>query len=235
MFGDCMSWLPALPSGMADLALVDTNWGINEGVKASDGRNTPIKQRSGKLLLAPQNTYDVQLWDAAQPEQSYFDELFRVANKAIIMGENYLQFSQKASSTGRIVWDKVRGDSDFSDCEIFWTNLHNNVKIITYMWNGMFQGKSLAEPRVQQPNKKLNEKRQQPAHKPVLLYRALYERYTKPGQVVIDTHVGSGSSRIAAWDYGLDFYGFENNRKNYIRQQRRFENHAAAAQLYRGY
>ena len=76
------------------------------------------------------------------------------------------------------------------------------------------QGKSISEGHIQQGNKKLNEKRIHPTQKPVNLYRWLAQKYLKPGQLVIDTHVGSGSSLIAFEEYGLQYIGYEVD-KNY--------------------
>ena len=43
-------------------------------------------------------------------------------------------------------------------------------KEIDYLYAGMMQGKSISEPMVQQGNKKLNEKREHPTQKPILLW-----------------------------------------------------------------
>lgn len=125
---------------------------------------------------------------------------------------------------------------DFSDGELAWTNLHTSVRKITYMWNGMMQGKSLAEPNIVQGNKALNEVRIQPAQKPVLLYKALLQAYAKAGYIIASTNVGSGSDRIAAWEMGYDFVGFENNKSNFRRQEKRFyEQCLIRPDLHRGY
>ena len=85
------------------------------------------------------------------------------------------------------------------------------------------QGKSIEEGWIQQGNKKLNEKRIHPTQKPVNLYRWLVERYLKPGQLVLDTHVGSGSSLIAFEEYGLQYVGYEIDKKYYDMARQRVE------------
>lgn len=60
-----------------------------------------------------------------------------------------------------------------------------------------------------QGNKSLNEKRIHPTQKPVALYDWIFKNYAEPGQKILDTHLGSGSSRIAAYEAGLGFIGFE--------------------------
>lgn len=116
---------------------------------------------------------------------------------------------------GRIVWDKVNGKSPFSDCELAYCSLHNSVRKFSYMWNGMMQGKSLDEGHIAQGNKKLNEKRIHPTQKPVNLYLWLLQKYAKPGQLILDTHVGSGSSLIACNILHFDCVRFELNNKYY--------------------
>ena len=73
----------------------------------------------------------------------------------------------------------------------------------------MMQGKSIAEGFIQQGNKAMNEQRIHPTQKPVALYTWLFQKYAKPGDSILDTHLGSGSSRIAALELGLDFVGYE--------------------------
>lgn len=85
----------------------------------------------------------------------------------------------------------------------------------------MIQGKSLIEGDVQQGNKKLNEKRIHPTQKPVLLYKWLLNTYAKPGDKILDTHVGSASSLIAFREYGYKYVGFEIDKYYYDLAQER--------------
>lgn len=71
------------------------------------------------------------------------------------------------------------------------------------------QAKSIVEPTTPLGNKKLNEKRIHPTHKPIKLYQLIMANYATKGMKILDTHLGSGSSRIAAYFYGCDFVGFE--------------------------
>ena len=72
------------------------------------------------------------------------------------------------------------------------------------LWAGMCQAKSLTEPMTQQGNKKLNEKRIHPCHKPIMLYDIIYQTFGFDGMKVIDTHLGGGSNRISADKFGFD-------------------------------
>lgn len=73
----------------------------------------------------------------------------------------------------------------------------------------MLQGKSISEGHIQRGNKKLNEKRIHPTQKPVDLYKWLLMKYAKPGDLILDTHVGSGSSLIACEEMGFEYFGCE--------------------------
>ena len=83
-----------------------------------------------------------------------------------------------------------------------------------------------------QGNKKLNEKRIHPTQKPIALYRWLFQNYPKPGDRILDTHLGSGSSRIAAYDAGLDFVGCEIDPAYFKLQEERFNEHTAQQSLF---
>lgn len=54
----------------------------------------------------------------------------------------------------------------------------------------------------------------------------------KGGGRVLDTHVGSGSSRIAAFDMGFEFYGYELDPIHFKNQEARFRRHAKQGQLF---
>ena len=163
------------------------------------------------------------------PKTEYFAELQRVSKHYIVWGCNYFVFP---FAPGRIVWDKCNSSSTFSDCEIAATNSHDSVRLFRFMWNGMCQGKSINEGYIKQGDKTLNEKRIHPTQKPVALYAWLYSRYAKRGDKILDTHLGSGSSRIAAYNAGLDFVGFEIDRNYFEAQEARFARHTAQGNLF---
>lgn len=71
-----------------------------------------------------------------------------------------------------------------------------------------------------------------PTQKPVELYRWVYKKYAKPGFKILDTHLGSGSSRIAAYDAGLDFWGYEIDKEYFQKQEERFERYTAQGNLF---
>lgn len=122
-----------------------------------------------------------------------------------------------------IVWDKARRGMSQADCEIAWTNLSGQSRIFNFKWNGMLQ-----------ENMKHKEDRIHATQKPVALYSWLYERFAKEGDKILDTHLGSGSSRIAAYDAGLDFVGCEIDETYFRLEEERFERHTAQMNLFLG-
>lgn len=107
-----------------------------------------------------------------------------------------LDYLGKASCM--LVWDKGRRNLDQADCEIAWTDLPEQSRMFTYKWNGMLQ-----------ENMKRKEERLHPAQKPIALYSWILDRWAKPGERILDTHVGSASSLIACHRSGLEYWGYE--------------------------
>lgn len=163
------------------------------------------------------------------PDEKYFDELFRVSKNQIIWGVNYYDYH---FSSGRIVWDKVNGQSSFSDCEIAYCSFYDSVRLFRYMWNGMMQGKSISEGHLQQGNKSLNEVRIHPTQKPVNLYLWLLQNYAKDGDKILDTHVGSASSLIACEELGFDYVGCELDSGIYTLASERLNKYKSQLKLF---
>lgn len=216
---DCMDGMKEFPDKYFDIAVVDPPYFSGPEKRGFYGRRiSPI---------GVQRVYQKSAeWTI--PDKAYFDELFRVSKNQIVWGCNYFEYH---FPPGRIVWDKCNGNTDFSDCEIAFCSFHDSVRLFRYMWNGMFQGKSIEEGDIQQGNKKKNEKRIHPTQKPVMLYRWLFGRYTERGMKLLDTHVGSASSLIAAHDAGLQYVGFELDEYYYKISKERLERHTAQLSL----
>ena len=208
---DCMEEMVDFPDNYFDVAIVDPPYFSGPERRGYYGRKvSPI---------GVQRVYDKsECWNV--PKREYFEELFRISKHQIIFGCNYFDY---VFGSGRIVWDKCNGKSSFSDCELAYTSFHDSIRLFRHMWNGMMQGKSIEEGWIQQGNKKLNEKRIHPTQKPVNLYRWLVQKYLTPGQLVLDTHVGSGSSLIAFEEYDLQYVGHEIDKKYYDMARQRIE------------
>lgn len=194
---NCLDVMRQYPDAYFDLAIVDPPYFSGPEKRKFYGRKiSPI----GVQRLYGQTSE----WQI--PNKDYFDELLRVSKNQIIWGVNYYDYS---FGSGRIVWDKVNGQSSFSDCELAYCSFHDSVRLFRYMWNGMMQGKSISEGHIQQGNKALNEVRIHPTQKPVNLYLWLLQSYAKKGDKILDTHVGSASSLIAYEELGFDYVGCE--------------------------
>lgn len=211
---DNMELMAMCPDDHFDLAIVDPPY-----------FNGPEKRRyyGGKVSSTgvKRQEYDPLEWNV--PGEEYFKELFRVSKNQIIWGCNY--YSDFIPSKGRIIWDKVNGKSSYSDAEIASCSLHDSVRIFPYMWNGMMQGKSIEEGRIAQGNKKLNEKRIHQTQKPVKLYEWLLSKYAKPGDKILDTHLGSGSIAIACLNAGLSLTACELDEGMYNKAMDRFNSY----------
>lgn len=207
---DCMEAMREMPDKCFDLAVVDPPYFSGPERRRYYGSKVSKIGVHREYPISP-------AWDI--PGKEYFTELIRVSKNYIVWGCNYFDFR---FASGRIVWDKCNANSSFSDCEIAATDLFESVRLFRYMWNGMMQGKSIREGYIQQGNKKLNEIRIHPTQKPVALYSWIFQRYAKPGDKILDTHLGSGSSRIAAYEAELSFIGFEIDPFYFDAEERRF-------------
>ena len=154
------------------------------------------------------------------PDKEYFDELMRVSKNQIIWGANHFISKIPYDSHCWIVWDKENGDNDFADCELAWTSFDTAVRRFRFRWAGMLQG--------DMANK---EFRIHPTQKPVALYQWILSKYAKQGDKILDTHLGSGSSRIACYNGGYDFWGYEIDKEYFEKQEQRFENHTSQLRM----
>lgn len=214
---NCMDFMADCEANAFELAIVDPEYGRKE--HGGINRTHWVKQRNGTKKLCKDGGYAKKEWDHTPPDSSYFAELFRVSVHQIIWGMNYHPI---ILTGGAIVWDKVNDGADQSSCEIASCSLTTRVDIVRYMWRGMMQGESILNGTRQQGNKRLNEKRIHPTQKPVKLYEWLLANYAKEGDRILDTHLGSASSAIAAQYSGYDFVGMEIDEDYYNAAVNRF-------------
>jgi site-specific DNA-methyltransferase (adenine-specific) len=219
-----MEYMATLPDKAFDLAVVDPPYGIGESSKNRNGVTKNIDKRNGRVSFVKSDNL-IKEWDKNPPNKEYFIELQRVSKKQIIWGANhFIQNIANANSSSWIVWDKCNGTSDFADCELAYTNFKGAVRQFRFMWSGMFQGKqSFTEGHIFEGNLSLHEKRIHKTHKPIILYKWLLHNYAKPGDRILDTHLGSGSSAIAAHNMGFDFVGCELDKDYYDAACKRFK------------
>lgn len=229
---DCMEYMRQFPDKYFELAVVDPPYGI--GVTKMNFIHRPqltAKQKDGSKLRVPRKkkaTYSE--WDSIPPNNHYFDELVRVSKAQIIFGINHFNWGRDWN--GIIKWDKCVPDKvSFSRYEFAYCSLIDFEYEVKLLFSGMQQSHSLLNPITAGGNKSLNEKRIHPTQKPVLLYRKIFMDFAKPGDKILDTHLGSGSSRIAAYEMGFDFYATELDKIHFSDQEKRFQNFKSQLKL----
>lgn len=169
----------------------------------------------GNGLGTGQKSYKMhRSWQMDAPGKEYFDELFRVSRNQIIWGGNYFTDILPLCDNW-IIWDKKNPNLSFSEAEFAWCSIHRKVRIFAHC--------STHRDR---------DGRFHPTQKPVALYKWLLDRYAQTGDRILDTFLGSGSSAIAAWDYGFEFTGIEIDRTYYDAAVRRLEDHTAQGKLF---
>lgn len=220
---DCMEAMKEMSDNAFDLAVVDPPYG--DGL---DGGGNPNRfgerfdrYKSANLLgtsgwqdgrqMGGEVWKKIVVWDIA-PGKEYFKELFRVSRNQIIWGGNYFELPRTRCF---LVWRKTNVPENFTMAmaEYAWTSFNANAKVFNFSAVGI-------------PG------RFHPTQKPVELYDWIFRLYAKPGYKILDTHLGSGSSRIAAWKAGLDFKGFEIDEQYYKLSVERFEKFTMQGMLF---
>ena len=197
--GDCMDFMARFPDKFFELAIVDPPYGIgrDKGFEGFGGFGKPIarKQYHGD-------------WDDVRPSPEYFKELLRVSKNVMVFGGNFFTDLLPAG-THWVFWDKINTMPTFSDGELIYTTFDRvSVKKITIQYNGLL-GKE--------------KERIHPTQKPIKLYSRLLMDYSKPNYKILDTHMGSQSSRIAAWKLGFDYWGSELDEEYFEAGCKRFK------------
>ena len=204
------------PDKYFDLAVVDPPYGSGGGTYVNGTRfggrfdlykqdNQDRRQVGGKVRKK------IVSWDYA-PSEDYFNELFRVSKEQIIWGGNYFQLPPNRCF---LVWLKTNIPENFTMAmaEYAWCSFNDNAKVIKMSSAGIAG-------------------RFHPTQKPEDLYRWIYAHYTKPGYKILDTHLGSGSSRRAAYDFDLDFLGVEIDKEYFDKQEAAWEQYTAQQSLF---
>lgn len=217
---DCVAGMKQYPDNYFDLAIVDPPYGINATnmkMGSAPNRNKPgqysgtstavkVKGRlnsgSGKLKNRMLNKSIID-WDNEKPTKEYFDELFRVSKNQIIWGGNYFDLPPTRCF---IVWNKNQPWDNFSQAEIAWTSFDKPAKLFTYSNRGGAN----------------EETKIHPTQKPIYLYDYCFKHFAEVGMKILDTHLGSGSSRISADKAKLDFTAFETNEMYFNDQEKRY-------------
>lgn len=178
-------------------------------------------------IVDPPYGIGIAEWDT-KPGQEYFTELFRVSKNQIVWGANYFNLPH---SEAWICWYKtalfqrraLNGQSDF---ELAWTSFDRKARLIPYTYSGNIKG--LTKNRTDYNYKPIH-----PTQKPVELYELVLEDYATKGDTILDTHLGSGSSAIAAYKNGYNFVGCEIDKNYYDLAVKRYENETMQQSLFK--
>ena len=171
----------------------------------------------GKTYGKRKDKHAKKKWDESIPSDEYFSEIMRVSKNQIIWGGNYFPLPLTG---GWLFWDKERGkDTTFSDGELAWTSFLNTLKKVSIRYDG-FIGADID--------------RIHPTQKPVKLYQSLLTKYAQNGESILDTHLGSGSSAIAAHYAGHKFVGIELDKDYYQAAIERFSRETSQVDMFGG-
>jgi site-specific DNA-methyltransferase (adenine-specific) len=202
---DCVTALKRYADNHFDLAIVDPPYGLGMGtVSIPSEKNTNSQQKFYKDLKSKR-------WDDNTPNKEYFDELKRVSKNQIVWGGNYMA-EHLGNTKCIIIWDKMTYIPTMSQFEFAFCSFNKHPKMV-----------------------KVNSTdidRMHPTQKPVKLYDWLLHNYAKPNDLILDTHLGSGSSRIAAYKGGFNFVGFEIDQEYYEKQEKRFNDFKSQLRLF---
>ena len=203
---DNMLLMARYPDNYFDLAIVDPPYGINLAHMNMGIGNTKKASKAKNRKWKPKD------WDNEIPKDQYFIELQRVSKNQIIWGGNYFNLG---ICNKFIIWDKeVPEGLSFSDCEYAWTSFNGANKIFRY-------------------SAYLNKHEKfHPTQKPPQLYKWLLDKYAKPNDKILDTHLGSGSIAIACHDYKFDLTACELDKEYFDKAIERINNHTAQQKLF---
>ena len=203
---DNMELMARYPDNYFELAIVDPPYGIGGGV---DNRKA-IETKSGNNLRRLARKGGME-WDRTTPKKSYFDELKRVSKNQIIWGGNYM-IENLDNTRCFIVWDKMTYIPSMSQIELAWTSFNTHSQLV-----------------------KINSNQNERIHisqKPIDLYKWILDKYAKPNDKILDTHLGSGSIAIACHDYGFDLTACELDKEYFDKAMQRIKNHTNQQKLF---
>lgn len=211
---DCLKGLKEIPDRFFELAIIDAPYGIGLNMIYDFNLKHTIHKK--------------KQWNAISPGSEYFEELYRVSRHQIIWGMNY--FMSYIKSTGVIVHDKMRAPDQknirLSACDLASCSLQKRVTMFRYQWAGNLQNGRINHENTG-PDARIH-----PTQKPIALYRWCLEKYAKKGWKILDTHMGSQSSRIAAFQLGYDYWGWEIDQDYFESGNERFKTLTKQTQLY---
>lgn len=150
-----------------------------------------------------------------KPKKEYFDELFRVSKNQIIWGANNFELPPYK---GFVVWRKLTISEKFTMSMAEIAYISDGLGTVSKVYEHVPQGGV---------TKKIH-----PTQKPIALYEWLLVTYAKPGDIILDTHVGSASSLIACHNLQHKFVGFEIDEHYYNLASERYKKETAQMSIF---
>lgn len=204
---DCMKFMEKVPDKYYDLSIVDPPYGINYDVEQNKQAEQGRISNGGKW-----KQYHKTNWDNEIPTAEYWSELFRVSKNQIIWGGNYFG---EVVLNGVIIWNKGKNgnmkDGEMAKTSFNTFKIYNKTRVDAYINNG--------EPKIH------------PTQKPTSLYDFILKEYAKQGDKIFDSHVGSGSSRIACDKLGYYFEGCELDKDYWNAQEKRYKDYKSQLRI----
>lgn len=196
---DCMEALKEFKDNQFDLSIVDPPYGI--------GISGQKENKKGKK--SDRKFHKEKDWDNKTPSKEYFTQLQRVSKHQIIWGANYFVEHLTKGTKGWIVWDKGQYGLTMSDCELAYSSFQKPTRV--FLQNRVI---------LQQEGYTIH-----PTQKPIKLYEWILMNYTKEGDKILDTHLGSGSIAIACHNLGYDLEGYELDKEYFEAATKRLKQH----------
>jgi len=203
---DCVTALKRYADNHFDLAIVDPPYGIERF------KNVTTKPSSKDVHA--KRFQRMETVNNDKPSDEYWSELFRVSKNQIVWGANNFELPP---SEYFLCWNKQQAMPNFATLEYAWVSmgLKKPAKLFTYSIHKHNQVDKV-----------------HPTQKPIPLYDWILQNYAKEGDLILDTHLGSGSSRIAAYKGGFNFVGFEIDKEYYEKQEKRFNDFKSQLRLF---
>lgn len=183
--GDCLDVMRGLDLETFALVIADPPYGVAERTD---------RKAKGRSNAAASNDFAAVLGDDKPFDPAPFVALPRV----VLWGANHFA-SRLPDASCWLAWDKRDGGTpdDNADAELAWTNLTGPVRLFTHLWRGMIKASEKTERRLH------------PTQKPVALMRWILERWTKPGDLILDPYAGSAPVGVACIQTGRRYVGVE--------------------------
>ncbi len=222
---DCMDYMAGLEDNAFELAIVDPPYGIGLSMSGSHSF------KGGKT-----KSHEQKNWNNSVPDRNYFNELIRVSQRHIVWGSNYFPHAADLFGVGRIIHDKQVTPflaASYSHADLAATNCQKRITLFAFQWSGNVQAGVINSRGIVDKSRGL-ECRIHPTQKPIALYEWLLKNYAKEGDRILDTHLGSGSSAIAAHYGGFDFVGCELDPDYFEAAKRRFNEETRQVDMFSG-